>query len=420
MSYTTTTSAQQSATHPQAVQPHVANDSGGQAMQTLQNQYYNTIVAALTLSEDSFQLMQASSPLPDTSAGIWSIFNSVPPLSLTQIFSASGVNNFYNDYSGVMLTILPQGGGQWRQDMGDSLAAWIAYSTATPRPKPTPPATGMLALFNEWVDDNIADPGQAAKVKAEYFQLRNGIVTQAQNALINFDPTTGQLFSKTIQDLRDALNQGQSKQFSFDSAKASSDVSSSWAQSGSDGFFGLFSSDSSSSSLSEKFASSHVSITGSFQHVVSFQASPGDWFMSGALALAYGTQDNTVWPSGQSPTWDTTFGTDGNLQRLATELVAVDGVDMTITSDASYSSDEQSAIRNNSSGGLWPFYESGGSSGSNSTVTFDGGGAMTVTTKVPLGNPSILGVNVLPIGRVIAGQFAATHAAVLAALRCQN
>jgi hypothetical protein len=342
------------------------------------------IVAALGLNNQSFQLVEATDPLPNTTKDLSDFFNNIPPASLTQVYSAGGTNQFFSDYGGVVKNLRNQDSGQFDSDMGDYSSQWDTYLSGVT----TMPAGGPVALFNAWADLHIPDPGQAATCKTDFLQLQNGIVLTALNAYLGFTPTSGQLFDKTIKDLKDAIVGGASRTINFDSRNASSDVSSAWSQSSSDGLFGLFGSSSSSSSYSAKFSSSNVSIQGTIQRAISFSADPLGWYSSAALSLAYGTQDNTVWKPGQSPTWATTFGTNGNMQRLATELIVADGIDVTVTSDAAYSSDEQAAMQSNGGSGCWPFYSSNSSSGSTSQVTFNSSGQMTVHASLRWATPS--------------------------------
>jgi hypothetical protein len=374
---------------------------GKDVMSTLQRQWYNTVVSGLGLDPKTFQLFQASAPLSFTSKALWSIFNSIPPDSLTQVFSQSQFNNFYADYHSVIMTILPPDGSQFRQAMGDDLTTWETYQ------KTLKPGTDVLTAFKEWAQLNL-EPGRATKVSVLFAQLLNGTVGRAVENVLDpkfVDANNGPIFSKTIQNLNDELKSAPSRSFSFDSSTASSDISHTWASGSVGGFYGFFSGGGQGNfdQLNKKAASSQVTIQASFKRVLSFAAAPGGWYSSAALKIAYSTSDNTVWPVGQHPDWSATFGPDGNLQRLATELIVVDGTDVTITSEASYSESEQKQISTSTSLGFWPFFSASGSGSSKTTIAFDSSGKMTVRISMPLGNPNILGVNVLPIKAALGG-----------------
>jgi hypothetical protein len=82
-------------------------------------------------------------------------------------------------------------------------------------------------------------------------------------------------------------------------------------------------------------------------------------------------------------------------------LVVVDTMNITVYSAATYSSEQQQTIQNNSSAGLWPFYSSGGSSGAQTTATFDTNGAMTVQITSAPNNPIVLGGNVISVAQFV-------------------
>lgn len=377
-----------------SVSTNVAGD-----IKTLQSQWYNVIVSSLRLDPQSFQLVQATSPLPNTSAGIWEFFNSVPPVSLTQNYEQGSLKHLYDGWLAVVTTILPQGNaaGQWRSVMGDRLRDWEAFKRDK---KPTP----VYEAFFGWADDNL-DPGMASKAKALWKQMKNDIVNRGIDAALDEryqDPDFGPKFSRTLEDLRDALMHGQSYTVDFNSATASSDTSRTWAKVELGALYPFFSSRAGGSyeRLSRKATEERTSIEGSFASVVSFAATPYHWLDSGALALAYGTQDNTVWPAGQHPTWKEAFGPDGFLARHAAEMVAFDGMDLTLRSYAHYSSEEQEMIRGNESLSVWPFVYARSAGGYDRTVTFDSSGSMIQRVTSVKGNPAILGINVRDVMRL--------------------
>ncbi|RKG92473.1 hypothetical protein D7V97_40890 [Corallococcus sp. CA053C] len=375
--------------------------TGDDAMNTLQDKWYNALVAGLGLNANTFQLLQSSAPLPFTSMGIWNIFNSIPPDSLTQVFSQSSFNSFYDTYRAVVMNLMPPDGAQFRQTLGDSYPAWQAAQKALK------PGTNVLNAFNEWAQLNL-DPGTATKASIQYQQLLNGTVGLAVKNVLNpayIDANNGPIFSKTIQNLKDELTQAPQRTLSFDSSTASSDVSHTWASGSISGAYDFFRAGAGGDfdQLNTKASSSKVTVQASFGRVLSFAAAPGGWYSSAALSLGYRTPDNTVWTPGQQPDWESTFGGNGNLKRLSTELVVVDGIDATITSSATFSSSEQQTITGSASAGFWPFFSASASGGQQTSVSFDSSGAMTLRISVPKGNPQVLGVNVLPIQQALGG-----------------
>jgi len=377
-----------------------------EAMNELQNKWYNAVVKALGLDVNSFQFFQAQRPLGATSDELWTLFDSVPPLSLTNTQVISGHNSFFGNYEAIVLTILPQGGRQFEEIMGDDMAAWDEYRKSL-KPGDVSAAGGLLATFKSWADLNLS-PSKATKAYAAFKQLQNGIVPQAIDAVLDdanlFEG--GPTFKETIDALRGALDHGRDYSVHFDSATESGDVKHTWAKGEIGGAYEFFTGKAGASwdKLSEKASKAQVTIEGTIHKVVSMSINPGPWYMSAALNLAYKHSDNTVWPAGQSPTWDDLFSQQGSLQRLAIEIVAFDGLDITMTSSAAYSKTEQEEIKANAEIGYWPFFKASGEGGSFSKTTFNDAGEMTVTTSVPRGNPAILGVNVLSIGQVIALQ----------------
>ena len=83
------------------------------------------------------------------------------------------------------------------------------------------------------------------------------------------------------------------------------------------------------------------------------------------------------------------------MQRFASTLVIANEMNIKVTSNASYSESEQEQIRNNSSAGLWPFYCSSSSGGSNTSTAFNAAGNMTVTITSQKNVPVVIGCIVL-------------------------
>lgn len=386
--------------------------AGEEAMKTLTEKWYNTMVAGLNLSDQTFQIYQSNVVLGNLSTDLWAIYDSVPPLSVTRQAQSSQISRFSDNYSGVINTVLPSGGLEWKKTMGDSYPDWVTYLDEVRASKQPLPSGGMLALFTDWARLNIPDPGKAQRAITQYSQILNGVVPVAQGRFINAAGVYA--YNKSIDDLRSAVKQGPSGSYKFDSKTASSNISHTWAKGSISGAFRFLWGGGSSSydSVNQAFGGSEVSIDVSFQHVVAFAAGPlqtetfvGDkkypgWFSSAALNYAFQNKGNDVWPVDGSASWNSTFGDNGNLKRFATNLIVGDEMKMVMSSSASFSTSDREKILAQASGGVWPFFRADASGGFENTVTFDDKGKMIVTATSPAGSPLILGASVLPIDKI--------------------
>ena len=374
----------------------MTTDNGNQVpplTETLQAKWYNSIVGALGLVPQQFQLLQPTSPLGDTSDLLWSYFNNLPPHTLTSAFNPGGGNRFYDGYRAVLSQLSSQNDGAFQRDLGDSYDAWMTYvRTLSPLPK----ITDLPGVFQSWAA--IYAPDVAQKGATDLANGLNDPIFRANMAVQNQQSFMKGVpdFSQTIAGVRSAVLQATGASFDFDSSTASADTSKTWASGEVSGFWDIFtgSASTSYSQLTSKMAGSTLTVKGSFDHVLTVAASPGTWYDSGALAAAFHTQDNTLWKHG-TPSWDSTFGPDGNMNWFATSLVVVDGIHATITSGASYSTDDQTDITANLKVGIVPFFSLGASGGYSSSAQFDAQGRMTVTISNPAGNPVVFGANVL-------------------------
>jgi hypothetical protein len=104
----------------------------------LQNGFYNALCQGLGLSTGTFQVLQPSPPLPQSSnSALWAYFNNIPPFSLTQNYIASGGNQFFSDYKG-LISALQAPPNNFVNDIGsDAYNAWLHYvNSITPPPAP--------------------------------------------------------------------------------------------------------------------------------------------------------------------------------------------------------------------------------------------------------------------------------------------
>lgn len=389
------------------------SSAGTEAMRTLTNQWYNTMVTGLNLSPESFQLYQSNVVLGNLSTSLWAIYDAIPPQSITRQAEPSQISLFSDNYSGVINTILPTGGLEWKKTLGDKFPDWVTYLDEFRKSGNPLPEGGMLALFTNWASLNIPDPGTARKAITQYSQIVNGIVGTAQARFV--DAAGVYAYNKSVDDVRSAVKQAPGNSYTFDSKTASSSIEHTWAKADVGGAFRFLWGGGSTSydKVNTAFASSQVNIDVNFAHVTSVTAGPlqtetfvGDrnypgWFSSSALSYAFNNKGNDTWPVDGSASWDSTFGTNGNLKRFATNLIIGDEMTMTMTSSATFSTSEREQITAQASGGFWPFFRASASGGYTNDVRFDDSGRMTASSTSPAGSPLILGASVLPIKDIL-------------------
>lgn len=371
----------------------------------LQNGWFNGFLQGMGQSQESFQIIQPAPPIEAGNAAnntFWAYFNSIPPLSLTQQFEASGGNQFYNDYRGLLSALVPSREVDVKADIGDAnFASWQTYVS-----KQTKVITmnQIPTMFRNWAMFNA--PKVANIGSSDYAAILLDPIATAQNELTLIYTDENGLpkpfdWTLSYNDMVTQLRSSPPRSFVFDSSTMNSNVSGSWANNSTSGFFGLWGSSSSSSSLSEQFSSSQVTVNASFDHVLVYSNIPGTWYYSSAMGLAYANKSGNPWSSASSINWTNTFGTNGNMQRFAANMVIASGMKITITSGATYSKTDQDTIKQNSSAGMWPFYSHNSASASDNLVDFNEQGQMTITTSSAKDVPIVLGVNVLPVAEYV-------------------
>jgi hypothetical protein len=371
----------------------------------LQNGWYNGFLQGMGQSPNSFQIIQPAPPIASGTAAnstFWAYYNNLPPLSLTQQFVASGGNQFYNNYRALMSALVPSRSVNVEGDIGAAnYKKWQHYilNLATP-----PTMNQLPTLFRNWA--MIYAPNVANIGSSDYAAILLDPIATAQNELTLIYTDANGLplpftWSLSYGDMVTQLSASPSRQFSFDSSTMNSNVSTSWTKGANSGFFGLWGGSTTTSSISQQFASSRVTVNASFTNVLVFANTPGLWYYSSAMGLAFANKTGNPWSPQSSINWDNTFGSNGNMQRFGSNLVMATGMNITITSDATYSTLDQQTITSSGHAGFWPFYSGGSSSSSTNTATFDEQGHMTITTSSIPGVPIVLGVNVLPVSQFV-------------------
>lgn len=367
----------------------------------LQNGFYNALTVGLGFSpQDPFQVIQPSPPLisgPNADQLLWNYFNNIPPLSLTQNTILSGGNQFLANYQGVM-SALQASSNNFRRTVGDD--CFKAYQQAIEQNKVVP---GDPVAFRNWAMfstycSNVAVTGASALAQ----DLLDPIFAGQMNVL-GYRPsgTKDVYFVPDYKQMLEMLKTAPSRSFNVKQGTWNSDVSKTWTSGANSGFFGLWGGSSSSSSISEKFAASGVSVDASFGNVLLFSATPGNWYSSAALGLAFHYQTGGPWNPSSFINWQSTFGPRGNLQRFTTSLIVVNRMNVTVKSYATYSALEQNEINANKKEGLWPFYTNESASGSYTKTAFDEENRLTISIHSDPDVPIVIGCTILPAAQYL-------------------
>ncbi|ENG3301094.1 hypothetical protein ABTX20_005372 [Salmonella enterica] len=375
------------------------------AVQSLQDMWYLAAVDGLGLDKSSFMLLQSGVKLPYTTSTLWQVIDAIPPKALTAVFSLGSLNSFYQNYGGLFSVVIAPISDELRVVMGDYLSDWMEYK------KSADLSVGLPKLFEVWacqyLPDNIATTAISVFNKDNHNIVNLASKKYYDNSDVSnpFAPNAKKppLYNIRIDEIiGGAIAHGPRKEVHVNSKTSSSDVSSTWAKGGVSGFLGIFSLGGNrvSSKTTSKFASSEITIDATFQHVVTVQTfKPGSWYNSSFLN--YASKGENVFSTGNPITWENTFGPDGTLQRIIEGLVIVDGIDIVMTSDATYTAEEQKEINAQTKGGVWPFFSVNASDSHSCRVSFNDQGRMTVRTSCPVGNPAIFGANVRNISLYI-------------------
>jgi len=359
-------------------------------MVALQNRWYNALVGALPLDRSMFQLVQPSGPMPTTDQALWASLDVIPPASLTFNRSILGAAQFFTEYAPMVGQIqFPQ--TALEQEIGEqNYKAWSAYLATQ---SPPPPDNQLPALFQIW----------AARNAGVAFLSRLVLLDAAQQALAPYQGPNAKPadFTGSFADLLQTLKVSSGRNVSFDSTRASGDVSNTWTGGVDFGVDGLWTGSGSSLRLSRKFAASNITASAQFQSYAQWTAVPGAWYSSSLLNLAYSSQATPPWVANANPSWSDLFGPDGSMPRALASIVVVDGSNTTITSDAVFGAADQQTILDGAPLGFWPFYVPTLDGSVSNSVSFSGTGGAEIEIVSQPGHPLVIGANVLGIAQFL-------------------
>ncbi|MCF0072985.1 hypothetical protein LZD49_21070 [Dyadobacter sp. CY261] len=370
----------------------IALDTSTDAVTALTDAWYNQLAASLNLSIRNFQLLQ-SPAVPSSDQSLWDCFNVVPPVTLKYNRWYYHQSAFFNQYAAVVNGLsFPE--SAFMKDIGpDVYLQWTAYlNSITP-----PPAPNMLpTVWFQWAmlhAPSVANIGRS--------DLSTQLLISGAQAIL--DPYEGPDalpadFSPSFSELKNTLRASARTNFSFDSTQGNSDVSNSWVPGEDPNYFGIWTGSSAALRISRKFALSKITISASFDHFAVIPVRPGAWYNSSLLHQAWASQSVPPWTDGSN--WATYFGENGTLTHAVGSLLAADGISLTLTSDANFTTEEQAVISVLAVMGDWPVYCPAGSTIISNSIA-SAPGSLTIRFETAPGNPVILGFNVFNIGNYL-------------------
>lgn len=369
-------------------------------MKTLDQQWYNAIVEGCRLNKNQFQLYQGSQPLGDTSDTLWAIFDAVPPKSINVYYDPSQTNNFSTDYANVLNVMVSKGLSNLQAVLTDDYTAFMNAWKNTDE-------TDMLKFFNSWCSKNCPDKCEDGS-RAILAGQNDPIVIALNMWLKAGSFGSVKAYTTTIDQIKRKVQGTPSSKIIMQSQTMESSVNNTWAGASAGGKYKFFKANISGQydKLAQKFMSSGFEVNATFDHVMTVAAGPlyqkntsdvtlskfEPWYLSSILSDAYKTRDNTVWMTGKTPNWESTFGSNGNMLRRASAVVIADGISITVSSNASLTKGESEDFKATAKAGIWPFFQVEGSGGWSNDYKYTDEGKMSVTMKCPNGNPNILGI----------------------------
>jgi hypothetical protein len=305
----------------------------------LNAKWYTALVENTGLNPQTFQLVQGSLPVGNTSSTIWQIMDAIPPESIDQIYDGAGDNLFSTNYG----TIL------------------------------------------------------------SYLAGNDSFVTKAQEMWTQSgDFNTTKAYNTSIGILKSNIVSAPSFSFDMDSDKQSADVSGTWAKGKISGMASLFKNNG-SEKLMHLIKDRGIVMNVKIDHLMTLFAVPlstknmldpdlnkyEPWYISNVLSLAYKNKD--AWKNHDY--WKMFFGPDGSMLRRCTSLIVVDGMKV-ITTIKGEPVDDDLITEVGQIKGIFPLVNL--CQEASFTLTRNAGQSAWAISS-PQGNPLILGVNVVPV-----------------------
>jgi hypothetical protein len=356
--------------------------------------WYNQLCGSLHLSNNHFQLTQPVA-IPSNNETLWAYINCVPSKTLKYNIWYYNQPTFFSQYAAIVNQLqFPE--SSFEKDIGEATyAKWDNYLKGLPQP---PPANTLPTLWFQWAIMNaplVANIGRTDL--ACQVLIKSG---QAALAPYQGPHAKSPEFLPLLSDVMTTLQASAPADFLFTSTNGNPDVSNSWVPGNDPNFFGLWTGSWCGFSINKKWAQSAISMSVQFEHFSVVPVTPGAWYNSGLLHFALAS--NSVPPWNSNIGWETYFGIDGTLNYAIGSVVAVDGISLSLMSDADFTSEEQAVIRSQVELGYWPLYCPRRSAVITNEISFESG-KMTITCHSKPENPILLGNNVFKISEYLGG-----------------
>jgi hypothetical protein len=379
---------------------------------TLNAQWRNTLAKAMGMDVDgNFQIAQGDLGLSSTdSSGLFLMSDAVPPCSAAAYYAVDYSNRRSSGYGSLLTSLLPEGGQDLVDVLGDMYTPWINYKA-----KAITDGTDLNQeqLFEKW-SDLALDPRKKQQALTVFKKAANAPLNVALDAYA--DKNNKQEFmdsasksyklykySSTIDNAKKAINTGASiDNLVFDSTKAESKLNKTFVEGGASGFYSIFSGGAGASfeSLNAKAANAKITMEGKVNKFATVPTGPIGWYESNEVNKGFNNKDNhNVWDPNAQQGWNDFFAQpDGALSRYVDQMLLVSGYEVTVNIHAGFSQEDFEQIKTKASFGVWPFFSASAETTHTSDYKLAEDGTLSYTVKSNPGDVKIWGVTFKAFG----------------------
>ncbi|SPJ24561.1 hypothetical protein [Palleronia abyssalis] len=367
----------------------------------------NYIMDAMGLDPETFQAAQGTLGLQtDDSSGLFLMADSVPPYSAMAFFDASGSGTRYNAYGSFLNCLLPSTAAGMKKALGPMYAEWKIFAkTNATKYATVEQMFDAFAMGN--LDPTMAKAGRQVLAQAANDPLSNAFRDYAnpnfQTTFVNDanQPFGLPSYTGTISNANKAIANGQSVDIDFSTNSMDTKSTSTIVSGGASGMYEIFfgGANGEYSASDEKASQSAFSIKGRIGSYATMPTQAAGWYNGSMVTHGYNAKDDfNVWDAeSNSGDWYTFFNEKtGSLARRVSQIVLVTDLELTVTSEASYSQSEFEQIKTEAQFGVWPFFSAKASGTHTSSYQLNADGSLSYHYTLPKGKTAIWGVTVQP------------------------